>query len=174
MHTIENSNLPDLSPNERLRMALFSIKTWEGLSESDVLGPIDFFMDTLGHLYLDYFQYHIEEAQSIGKDFNNEIKQCLPLINQYYILQNYRRFRSCEAWDGLWHEVCWSATVIEVFHEMFGFLGFKLNDWMLWEYVNDHPNADIEKDKTFLNMPFKHSWWYKKYDLKGEAELLDK
>lgn len=80
-----------------------------------------------------------------------------------------------QAWDGLWDEVCWMASAITAFYEMFGYLGVQFYDENFWEYINLHPSAYLNKEDIPKNMPFSHSWWYKDfYDFRDQAELIDK
>lgn len=81
--------LPKPSPQEKLRKALASLNEWAHFSENDLYCVAKVFMDKLGTLYLDYFQYHIEEAQLIGMEFKELILWGTPLLSRWYVVQRY-------------------------------------------------------------------------------------
>lgn len=177
MKSIEfDAKFPDISFQDKLRESLRLIKTWEGQSDWDVFCAADLFMDSIARLYLDYFQHHLEEAQSIGAEFAEDIKWAMPWINELYITKNHTRFRTSDAWDGLWHEVCWVASTIEVFHLMFAHFAGRLDDTFFWEYIDRYRDERfmIEEEEIPPKMPFSHSWWFREYDLEGKAEFLGK
>lgn len=169
------TKFPDITFQDKLRESLRLIRTWEGQSNYDVRCAATRFMNSLARLYLDYFQHHIEEAQNIGTEFAEDITWSMPLISELYITKNYFLFSSSDAWDGSWHNVCWVATTIEVFHLMFSHFAGRLDDEIFWEYMDDYRDNRfmIKNEQIPPKMPFSHSWWFREYDLKVKAELLD-
>lgn len=67
------SKVPDLSFPDKLRAQLRTIRNWEKLSGFDKESYTENFMDAIGLLYLDYFQFHLTEAEKIGEEFAQDI-----------------------------------------------------------------------------------------------------
>lgn len=105
-------NLPEKSPREKLTILLKFVKNWSKFEGTGPRAAIEFFMMWVGHLYLEYFQYHLDEAKACGLDHLKTLTSILEPIEQKYILRNWRRFRSRSSdIDLVWAEMCGYARI---------------------------------------------------------------
>ncbi|MCE5318346.1 MAG: hypothetical protein LLG04_13430 [Parachlamydia sp.] len=121
-------------------------------------------MDEMGALYLDYFQYHLEEAQAIGLQYATDICWAAKAINMCYIYKLWSRALHADDWSDIWLEVCWGRTNIEAFHAMFGEFVRELDVAGILEYMESkkgHEKVDLRQIPK--NVPKSHWWWFEDF-----------
>lgn len=161
-------NLPEISYSENLRILLQSIRGWERLSDFDKEYETEMFMEAIGKLFLDYFQFHIQEAKVIGEEFEKDLRSALRLINLHYVYYMEHRFSSASSWDDVWLTACVTATNIEAFAMMFGEVVGELDASDIWEYIEERKDMmGVEPHQRPKNVPKHHWWWFNEYKPKG-------
>ena len=95
------------------------------LSDSKANDLIRVFMSSIGNSFLSYYQWHLNEAQSLARDHIDILQQvdilqqARPFFRLYGIkLENFLMgtFEDFDEWD----DVCFRRTYIEAFNTMFG------------------------------------------------------
>ncbi len=147
--------------NEKLTELLDSIKTWStNVSERNLEEKTEKFMDELWPLYLDYFQYHLEEARIASINHQELLSNNIEIINKMYVDSQFdyvERTTSNEYEDPPWVEACKVRSRIEAFNDMFGFLG-TLNNEDFVEWLFDYRGNAFLADEI-CDAPKKHWWW---------------
>ncbi len=168
------TNLPGHSPREQLCLILKKIKNWEELSESQQDVALTFFMICVGHLYMDYFQHHLDEAKECAKEHEETLKGLMEPLDKWYILPCLDQLdRMSEDSDLVWAEACELCTNLEAFKDMFSETsGFFSAQQM--EYIRDYMNG-YKVNSMFLsdeeipkNAPESHWWWFYKEEYTRE------
>lgn len=151
---------------EKLKKLLISIQGWKDLPEFTREYRVEGFMDTLGQLYLDYFQSHLEEANAIGVEFVQDLGSTAFFIQEHYVSYKDSIFRRIE-WaqedlDGWWLQICLVATNTQAFNEMFETLKIHLNKERIAEYLDYYngESAHVTESDIPKNMPQTHWWWF--------------
>jgi len=141
-----------------------SIKGWEKLNEIEQEVQVFNFMDTLGHLFLDYFQFHLDESNACAVQYQSLLNYSVDPITSY-IINLWGRLEGAGEYEDPWDEACWGRTNIEAFNTMFKqVLDPPLNPQCIDRYMNDRkgtaflPWRDIPK-----NAPVSHWWWFEKF-----------
>lgn len=75
-------NLPGISFQDSLLALLRSIRGWEQLSNFDKEYETKMFMQKIGNLFLEYFQFHIQDGKNIGEEFVEDLLWAVRLINE--------------------------------------------------------------------------------------------
>ncbi|MCE2982706.1 MAG: hypothetical protein LW832_03970 [Parachlamydia sp.] len=78
-----------------------SIKGWEKLNEIDQEVPVINFMDALGRLFLDYFQFHLDEANACAVQYQSLLKYSVRPISSY-ITNLWGRLRGADEYEEPW------------------------------------------------------------------------
>ncbi len=147
--------------NNKLLNLLDSIKTWYIAKN---------FMDELWPLYLDYFQYHLEEAQIASINYQTLLADNIDVIQYRYVYKQFdavERITSNEYEDPPWELACEVRSTIEAFNDMFGFLGrLECEELVKWQLMY---NKESGGGKKSFNAPPNHWWWiiteWKQYSL---------
>lgn len=164
------NKLPDHSPRQKLLTLFEFMKNREQLTEFGQESAIQFFMTWIGYLYLDYFQFHLNEANEIGEKYEPLLLSLIQPIYAITVMGFARRIDSAEGYaDELWEEACWEKTNIEAFHEMFGSIVGKIEGWgmeELDEYIGNKSYQHLERNKIPKNAPTHHWWWYARFGRK--------
>jgi hypothetical protein len=165
---MDNQNLPEISYPNKLRVALQSIRGWKQLSGIDKEYEPEIFMDEIGKLFLDYFQFHVQEATSIGKEFEEELTWAVRFIDVHYVYLTQFSLSSASSWKDVWPTACLTATNIEAFGMMFGEIVGELDAGRIWEYIEDRREIEsLEPHQRPKNVPKYHWWWFTEYVPKG-------
>ncbi|MCE5318231.1 MAG: hypothetical protein LLG04_12835 [Parachlamydia sp.] len=158
-----SANTPDLTYQDKLRVQLSSIQTWKDLSGYDQKDAIESFMNGIGQLFLDYFQYHLNEANKIGLEYGKDLVWAVRPIEILYIYKLRKRLASTDEWDDNWEVACLGRTNIEAFHLMFGEFLVELDAGDIEEYM------EVRKEQAWIhpfsipkNTPKTHWWWFTK------------
>ncbi len=146
---------------EKLINLLDSIKTWSiNVCERNLEEKTEKFMDDLWSLYLDYFQYHLEEVRIALVNHQKLLSKNIEILNDMYVDSQFdyvERTTSNEYLDPPWVEACKIRSRIEAFNDMFGFLGTLNNEgfacWLV-EYQGEASFVD-----EICDAPKKHWWW---------------
>ena len=162
----EELSLPDVSPRQKLITLLEFIKMSFNLNQTGKNTAVNIFMKWLCQLYLDYFQYHLDEAKEIGKKYENVLVALIDPIYYVRIVRFHHRMSCAEAvgyGDDLWDEACLVKTQLEAFHEMFGcisgtVIGYRVEE--LDRYLSTKSYQGADPDKIPENVPKHHWWWF--------------
>ena len=120
-------------------------------------------MVAIGRLYLEHYQYHLTDAQNIGKECKKEINELVPFIERGHCSFVERRLEDGDSYEGAgnsWPGLCRGRSEIEAFNQMFAnILDEKL-------YVEDMDDLFKQVKSYFYspelpkNIPETHWWWY--------------
>lgn len=125
-------------------------------------------MQKIGNLFLEYFQFHIQDAINIGEEFVEDILWAVRLINEHYVYRIQIKLVSASSWDDVWPTACATATNIEAFAMMFGEIVGELNAQGIWEYIEERKDIEsLEPRQGPKNVPKYHWWWFTEYKPKG-------
>lgn len=169
-------NLPGSSPHEKLHLLLTLIKDWEKLSEKNQVIAIKFFMKCIGHLYLDYFQYHLDEAKEYGREHQEILRTILDPIEEFYIIpMDMRLHEMASDADLVWAEAASVRTNMEAFQDMFGEYSGPWTEGLIEDYYDlmDRlkDSMSFEAGQRPKNAPESHWWWF--YESKFTKEEWD-
>ena len=118
------------------------------------------FMDDLGKLYLDYFQFHIDEVMSCVADYKDQLSFLIPMINKYYIGSKWRLITLHHRYCDSWHIACNVQTNVEAFKEVFREISQTIDDSALIDHLNFMRGRFFSvPDKVPENIPKGHWWW---------------
>lgn len=160
-------NLPDMTFQDKLRIQLKSIKNWESLSNFEKEHATAIFMKTIGCLFLEYFQYNLQEAKAIATEFSKEIAWAVRLINLFYIYRLDSRISSSDIWEDMLEPACRAMTNIEAFQAMFGDFAGELDADAIWEFLEERKdNYSLPPEVIPKNVPKSHWWWFADYNPK--------
>jgi len=150
---------------DQLKELLASLKTWDQFqNEVDLEISIEEFMDRLWELYLDYFQFHQEEAKICLLDFQELLISQVPNINKHYVAESMSAIISADDFQDPWEIACKWRSRIEAFHELFGYLTGRLEDDEIVEFVEERKDwtktgVPMQREK----IPKSHWWWFVSY-----------
>lgn len=157
-------SLPDISPRQKLITLLEFMKMSFSLDEEGRDTAVNIFMKWLCRLYLDYFQYHLDEAKEIGERYEDVL---LSLIDPIYEV-HVEEFIDMVYWareyaDDLWESGCLVKTKLEAFYEMFSSITGRITGEgveELDEYLEVKSYQSLDLDKIPKNIPKHHWWWF--------------
>lgn len=114
------------------------------------------FMDSLGRLFFDYFQFHKEKAL-VDVSLLQVVKKH---IQEIYIF-DLRYLIYLIEYPGEWDKVCLQRSRLEAFNEMFGSAVGLLNlDEVEEEMQGVKHNFSVNKNLVPNNVPSSHWWWF--------------
>ncbi len=149
---------------DKLISLLASTKEWENKADFALQMAVEGFMKALGPLYLDYFQYHIEEAKVCALDYQERLPYLVTPINRLYINNMWLSLKSASEWEDPWERACWIRTNIEAFQMMFGDVAGRLDDADIIEYMDEMKGSfGLTPDQVPQNAPQSFWWWYEEY-----------
>lgn len=152
---------------DKLTALLKSAKEWENIEGFAYEIAVENFMIELGQLYLEYFQFHPEDAKICAIDFQPLLPLLVEPINENYISPIMRGINHADSWDDPWERACWLRTNIEAFHTLFGDIAGRLDDEDIIEYMEGMKgSAVISYDKIPKVVTKNHWWWFTKYVFK--------
>lgn len=154
-----------LSESERYHAQLMqmfeSTEGWEKLDEFDKQDAIKDFMDSLGTLFLDYYQYHLDEAEKIGKIHQDKLINQRKNIAICYVYDLLDSLNSTGEFHNPWETACRGRTNIAAFNTMFANLVDPLPTQGLDEYMEDRRGVvKVSKERIPKNAPQSHWWWF--------------
>lgn len=166
MQPAENPIPIDDKDEEYKALLLQQIKTinqWNDLPEDKQERMVENFMDAIGHLYLDYYQFHIVESRACALEHQTTLENAIgPIIT--YISNLESRLWTADAMDDPWEIACWGRTNIEALVAMFGRPMEVLDYGRLEIYMKNRVgSADLEDEQIPKNVPSSHWWWFEKY-----------
>lgn len=155
-------------PNKRYQTQLLqhfeSTSTWNSLREFDKKKAIQDFMDSLGTLFLDHYQNHLDEIQNIGDSIQNKLITQHENIVLFYVYNMIQQLNSAGEFHNPWESACRGRTNIEAFNTMFANLVDPLPTEALDEYMEDRRGVvQVRKDRIPKNAPAAHWWWFVTY-----------
>ncbi len=117
-------------------------------------------MDSLGLLYLEYFQFHLEEAMAFGSAQEPLLRLAARHIDEDYIsLLRDLTLRLDE--PELWERACWDRTRVEAFNAMFGEIVGRLDlEFVERRMQRAKHNFSVEDHRVPRNAPKSHWWWF--------------
>lgn len=172
MQPAGNSNPPSPSVNSNgerekyealLIKQIESIRQWNDLFEDKQEWAVESFMDAIGRLFLDYYQFHLEESQACALKYQTLLENSVDSIITY-IINLEHRLRSADAMDDPWETACWGRTNIEAVISMFGEPMKYLDSGGIEEYMQERKGKTcLERRLIPKNVPSSHWWWFEKY-----------
>ena len=127
-------------------------------------------MRALGLLYLEYFQFHPEEAMAFGSAHEPLLRLAAGHIEEEYI-RRLRRLTASLDEPELWERACWERTRVEAFNAMFGetvgffdSAGFEDLEAVEERMQEAKHNFSIEDHRIPQNVPESHWWWFNHFD----------
>lgn len=140
-----------------------SIRGWKDLPEDKQEWAVDEFMDAIGHLFLDYYQFHLDESRAYALKNQSILKSAYgPIIT--YIVNLKHTIYTTDAMEDPWETACLGRTNIEAFISMFDAPTEILDSDEIQSYMQHRKgNAELQKSLIPKNIPLHHWWWYEKY-----------
>lgn len=140
-----------------------SINQWKDLPDMERRIAVKRFMKAIGHLYLDYYQFHLAESKACAYLYRSILEKSIdPGLS--YISKLEHRLRSADAMDEPWEEACRGRTNIEAFNSMFGDSVEILDPELIESYMQDRKGTVYMEDECIpKNAPASHWWWFEKY-----------
>jgi hypothetical protein len=148
--------------NNQLTDQLESIKRWHRLSTYNKIYAINDFMNAIGQLYMDYFQYHLDEAQACASFYHVIFKQEFMNIMRDYVYRFFFKLKSADEWDDPWVVACRVRTNIEAFNSMFGGISPEnIPTEEFEQYLDERRDGyHLSQDEIPKNAPRSHWWWF--------------
>lgn len=154
--------------SDQFKDLLHSLSDWVFRKENGKLNlTINDFMDNLWNLYLDYFQFHIEDAKFYASQYHDLIVDNYSYIHERYISKTIYRIRSADDYESKWDLACKFRSNIEVFQEIFGHIVGKINSEGfddIVEYVEDCKGTTRGFSREMDKVPQSHWWWFRGID----------
>ncbi len=156
---IDDADHPDYIA--KLNQQIQLIAQLDALPDRERRAPIRNCMHTIGNLFLDYFQTHLQVAQKYAEYNQETLSRVTQLVQQYYVadLENFLQgtFEGYEEWK----LVSRQRTNIECFNGMFSGVVDVLDTQEIDEYMQQRKNVEgIDQSQVPENMPKSHWWWY--------------
>lgn len=140
-----------------------SINQWNDLSENKRKVAVKNFMNAIGHLYLDYYQFHLDESKACALKHQSLIENSIDDILTYTINLGHA-LRTADDMDDPWEAACWGRTNIEAVISMFGEPMKFVDSGGIEEYMQDRKgNAQLKNSLIPKNVPSSHWWWFEEY-----------
>lgn len=123
-------------------------------------------MNEMGHLFLDYFQHHLEEAKIIGARFASDLAWAVRAINLFYVYKLWSRLVQSDDWADLWETACWGRTNIEAFNAMFNDFAPELDAGGIVEYMEERKGSErLARNLIPKNVPQTQWWWFADFEI---------
>lgn len=129
------------------------------LTDGEANDLIRVFMSSVGSSFLSYYQWHLDEAESLAQEHQEIIHYARPFIRLYGIkLENFLAgtFEDFDEWD----DVCFRRTYIEAFNSMFGkIVSIDVED--IEDYMQQRKGSASLSSSDIIpqNIPKSHWWW---------------
>lgn len=167
MQPIGNSKPPSSKVEEEYSALLIkqieTISQWRDLPEHRQEKAVEKFMDAIGRLYLDHYQFHITESRALATKYSELIEDSIiPIIS--YVSNLEHALNTADDMDDPWETACWGRTNIEAVKTMFGEPMKHIDSSGIEEYMLDRKgNAQLKNSLIPKNVPSSHWWWFEKY-----------
>lgn len=171
MQPSENS-MPPLPPvdNEAKRKysallieQIESIRSWDEIPEDYRNAAVKKFMGAIGRLYLDYYQFHLDESKDIAHKYKSILDNSTDSVFNYISKLEYI-LRSADEMDDPWEKACIGRTNIEAFNAMFGDSIEILDSGRIEKYMQERKGtAFLSNNLIPKNVPSSHWWWFEDY-----------
>ncbi len=146
--------------DKELTSAIKELMEIPHLSDNKANDLLRVFMSTTGNLFLCHYQWHLNEAESIGKEHAEVLRQARPFLRLYGTkLENLLTgtFEDFDEWD----DVCYRRTYIEAFNLMFGkIISIDVEDIEEYMQQRKEDTALSSPDLIPANTPKSHWWWW--------------
>lgn len=140
-----------------------SINRWNDLPEIKRKVAVEDFMEAIGRLYLDYYQFHLDEARNCSIKKKSTIESSFGFIITY-ISNLEHTLRTADAMEDPWETACRGRTNIEAFISMFDAPTDVIDSDGIESYMQDRKgNAQLRNSLIPKNVPSSHWWWFAKY-----------
>jgi hypothetical protein len=148
-----------------------SIQGWEKMTEKEQRVPVKKFMSALGHLFLDYFQFHLDEANACALQYRSLLNYSVDPITSY-IINLWHSLSGAGEYDDPWETACWGRTNIEAFNTMFKqALDLPLDPEGIDVYMKDRKGTvSLPWELIPKNAPHSHWWWFEDF---GRSRLIN-
>lgn len=154
--------------NQKLKSLLATANLWgKEITGYALQVAVQDFMDKIGRLYLNYFQFHIEEANISAMDYQELLPKFVKVINLEYVYEKEHRLAMADNFDELWETACWARTNIEAFQAMCGNFAGHLDAVDLVAYMQDKKGI-VRADRNVIptHVPSTHWWWFADFEYK--------
>ena len=162
----------DNTYGKKLSSLLASLEQWNTTMLCDRMRIVSKFMEKLLQLYLEYFQYHLQDVGIYAKEYLQLLSSCIPLINDQLNEEWNEAMCHCCNDNNEWLALCYLNSTTQAFHDMFQqHVGF-LNDECIVEYTCYQLGEGIAPSDIPKNIPHHHWWWFNKHLSNDPNEII--